>query len=114
MSQKQLRQPSLEDIKDMPTRRSIQWIKDYLDQISLLRGVFQFFELEFSSDSSPILIPHQLGFAPVDFIQTSILGTGTLVYNYEDMDGENFSLTVSGTNPDDPLIVRFFAGRYDE
>lgn len=112
MSQQQLRQPSLEDIKDEATRRSIQWIKDYLDQLELVKGDFQFFELTFSRDDTNLKITHNLGFVPMDFIQTSLKGTGTIVYNYSKMDSTNFDLTIASTSLADPLVVRFFAGRY--
>ena len=113
-TQQQLRQPSLEDIKDEATRRSLQWVKDYLEQIELLKGQFQFFELTFKRNDVGLKIPHSLGFVPVDFIVTSTVGTGTLTLNYNKMDKEFFNLTTAGTSASDPLVVRFFAGRYQK
>jgi len=112
MSQQQLRQPSLEDIKDPATRRTLQWIKDFLDQFELLKGNFQFFTLTFGRNDTNLKIPHNLGFVPTDFIMTSTIGTGTFTVNYSRMDGTSFDLTIAGTSAADPLTVRFFAGRY--
>lgn len=113
-NQQQLRQPPLENIKDEATRVSLQWVKDFLDQIEILKGSFQFFELTFSRDDTNIRIPHNLGFIPVDFIRTNTVGTGTLTLNYTKMDREFFDFTITGSSAADPLVARFFAGRYDK
>jgi len=110
--QQQLRQPALEDIKDEATRRTLQWVKDYLEQIELLKGQFQFFTLTFGSNDTNLKIPHNMDFMPLDFIVTSTVGTGTLTLNYRRMDKDFFDLTIAGTSAADPLEVRFFAGRY--
>ncbi len=110
----QLRQPRLEDIADIPTRTSIQWLKDYIDQCELLKGEFQFFELTFTNDDTALKIPHNLGFVPFDFIVTRTVGTGSLTLNYLQMDKDFFNFKLTGTSTSDPLVVRFFAGKYEK
>ena len=102
-----LRQPAVEGIEDLATRESIQWIFDFFKEQSFLRGNFQHMEFAFKKADTNVKVPHGLGFRPLDVIQTSITGTGSVTFNYTAFDATN--IVISATNP---CVVRFFVGRY--
>jgi hypothetical protein len=93
-------------------RDNFKKISDEFTTNSMVRGKFRFFELRFSSDSSHLKVKHFLGYQPLDVIQLSKTGTGTIVYNYALFDNETIDLDISGTSASNPLVVRFFLGRY--
>jgi hypothetical protein len=104
----QLRKPLVELIQDVNIRESLQWIYEYLSDISLLRGQFQHFEITFPAAKTDEKIPHKLGFVPTDVILTSVKGAGTPTFTYGDFDKTYLVISTS-----DECVIRFFAGRYE-
>jgi len=102
--------PYLNDVGDEKARENFKYIQRRLLSESLLKGNFVFFEKTLSSTGYPatILIKHNLSFTPEDIIQTRLTG-GTLTWNYSSFDGTNLSATISAS-----VVVRFFAGKYEE
>lgn len=106
--------PLLKEIVDTYIRRTFRQLLDYLVTQALLKCGWQFFTFEVGANLSENTFKHNLGFRPKDLIQTSIIGTGTLAWNYSLFDETNIVYTTTGTNPNDPLIVRGFVGHYKE
>lgn len=104
----------LDSITDPDVKEALQRIKEEFKSQALLQIEWRFIELTFMHDLSNFLYPHRLGFQPKDIIQTGKTGTGSITYNQGSFTTENLSLTTSGTSTSDPLVVRFFVGRYEE
>jgi hypothetical protein len=102
----------LEGIKDFEVVENLRKIREHVNDIALLSGDFEHFEISSSYNVTNRKFPHGLGFRPKDLIQTSLVGTGAIVWNYVKFDQTNIDFTTSGTSTTDPLIVRFFVGRY--
>lgn len=103
-----LRRPLFDVIKDDATRESIQWMYDYLQAIALLQGQFVHFELQFTAAVTSEKISHRLGFTPKDIIVTSLIGPGTVTFNYSEFTNDVLSITTNGA-----ATVRFFGGAYE-
>lgn len=92
------------------TEKNLQTILEKLNTYSLanhqLEG-FKHFELTFEEAQTNLKLPHGLGFAPKDVIQTSLTGSGTLTWNYSLFDKTDLNLTTTG-----PCTVRAFIGTY--
>lgn len=113
MAQQPLRQLPLDNIEDLPTRQALQWTQDFIKSFDVINAGFKFFQLTFKSNVTAQAVPHNLGFLPSDIIQTSLVGTGTLSFNYKNFTDKNLIITTTGTSTSDPLIVRFLAGRIE-
>jgi hypothetical protein len=98
----------LREIADSYVRKSFEQILSFIYGQAFLKGQFQHFEVTFSTAATK-LIPHRMGFAPEDIIQTSSIGAGSVTFNYSSFDEDNLSLTASGA-----CVVRFYAGTHRE
>lgn len=105
---------NLDKLTDPYVREFAQRVREELKNQVLLRGQWRFVELTFTKNITNFLYPHNLGFQPKDLFQTWKTGTGSIVYNMDRFDPTNIDVTTSGTSASDPLIVRFFLGRYEE
>lgn len=103
-----------DDIEDEKIRENFRLTEQYINSFALLRGNFRHMVISTDTDLTNKKVAHNLGFRPLDLIQTSITGTGTLTWNYSQFDGVNLDLTTASTDSTDPLIVRFFVGRYTD
>lgn len=103
----QLRKPLVELIEDANIRESLQWIYEYLSDISLLRGQFEHFDIEIQGATTE-KIPHKLGFIPKDVILTSVVGTGVPTFEYAEFDKTYIVVSTTAS-----CVIRFFAGRYE-
>lgn len=99
----------LEKIPDTYARENFQRIQDGLREQALLKGKWAFFELVFTAAVTNLKYPHHLGFMPKDILQTSLTGSGSLVWNYSSFDTVNLDITTTG-----PCTVRAFIGTYAE
>lgn len=103
----------LESIQDNFVKQSFEFLRDFIQDDSILRGQFRHFEKTFDKNET-LVIPHNLGFVPKDVIQTYLSGTGAIVYNYTAFTKDNISITISGgPTAASPLIVRFYLGRHE-
>ena len=107
-----LRQPTLEQIKDLAVRESLQWFLDYLTDAPLLQGEWKYFEQTFNfTTSTQTKIAHGLPFVPKDVIQTALVKTGasapTVQFDFELFTRDHIYITTT-----QPCVVRFFLGRY--
>lgn len=100
---------SLEDLEDPDIRENFKRLQDYLKAEPVLKGQFNFFEIKVDSAVTLQKFAHNLGFAPQDVIQTSIIGTGQLTWNYENFDRNYIVFTTTG-----PCKVRVFVGNYQQ
>jgi len=105
---------NLDKIEDPYTREMMQRIREEFKSQVLLRGNWRFMTLSFAADLTNFLVPHSLKFTPTDLFQTGKTGTGSIVYNNGRFDETNIDITTTGTSASDPLVVRFFLGRYEE
>lgn len=71
-------------------------------------GKFKAFEVELEGAASHFEVKHGLGFVPKDIIQTSVIGSGSVTWNYALFTKEVVILTVSNA-----VKVRFLAGSFE-
>ena len=102
-----LKRPLIDQITDVNVRQSFQWLFDYLQASVLLTSNFSHFELTFNKAETELIMPHGLGFAPLDIIITSTTGAGVASFSYEKFDTRNLVLSTTGA-----CVIRFLAGRY--
>lgn len=105
------RLPFIHEVPEEHTREDFKKVQSYLADQDLLKGDFKFFEKDFSFSAYPqtIFFRHGLGFHPTDVLQTSVISTGTVTWNYSSFTPEFLSITLTAS-----AKIRFFAGRYRE
>jgi hypothetical protein len=100
----------VKEIEDDRSRENFKRIqKEFTENQIILKGQWRFFELIFTGAVTNFKQKHLLTFVPKDIIQTSIIGAGTLTWNYSLFDRENLDITTTGA-----CTVRAFVGRYEE
>jgi len=99
----------LKDITDQYVRENFFRIHKFFQKYPLFRSEFLFFEIDFKGAVTKQKVQHALGFKPTDVIQTRLLGTGALTWEYADFDATNLVITTTG-----PCTVRAFIGAYRE
>lgn len=106
-----MRSLELELVEDDVVRENFRKLKDYLYNFPILRGQFVHMEQSLAASSYPatVRIQHGLGFKPKDIIQTSLIGTGTLDWEYDLSTEVYIYATISAA-----VTVRAFVGSYQE
>jgi hypothetical protein len=99
----------LKDLEDPYARENFKRLLDYLDKFPFFRGEWAFFTFTLPNAVTNLNLAHGLGFKPLDVIQTSITGAGTITFNYSRFTDETISVTTSGA-----CSVRCFIGAYKE
>ncbi len=99
------------DVKDPATHESLNRVEAFLNDISLLKGQFQFREVVFTAGSYPATVKtfHKLAFVPKDVLMTSVIGPGTLTWEYGQFTRESLVATITNK-----VTARFFVGTYSE
>lgn len=98
----------LAEITDLFIRKNFEKIADAINKNVLLSGQWRFVEITFTGAATNFRYKHNLNFAPKDVIQTSLIGAGTITWNYDRFNSDYLDITTSGA-----LTVRAFVGRYD-
>lgn len=93
-------------IEDEYSRENFQRISDFFRVQNHLFN-FKHFEVEFPGAVTGFKFRHGLGFQPKDVIQTSLIGAGSLTWNYTEFNKDTVSMTTTGA-----CVVRFFLGTY--
>lgn len=105
----------VKDIKDPLVRDNLDRLQEFADKnlFSKFKGRHVSITLRSNKTYS---YPHNLGFKPLDVIQTSLVtgGSGTLVWNYSAFSKTNLNFTVAGLAGSETLTVRAFIGSYVE
>lgn len=99
----------LEELSDKFLIENFKRVRDTIKNLKLNNGQFQFFEIVIPVAKTNFLFTHNLSFQPKDIIQTSLIGTGTLTWNYDKFTMTHLNLTTTG-----PCTVRAFVGSYKE
>jgi len=99
----------LKNITDIHIRDNFLRLKEFFQDDVLLKGQWQFFELTFDGAVTDQDRAHGLGFKPLDVIQTSVTGAGTITFNNDSFTNENINVTTTGA-----CVVRCFIGAYRE
>lgn len=99
----------LKDIDDTYIRENFKRLSDFLREFPLFRGEWAFFTLTFDAAVTNLKVAHGLGFKPLDIIQTSITGAGSITFNYSLFNSETLDITTT-----DACVVRCFIGAYSE
>lgn len=105
---KTLKRLFLNEIKDTFIQENFTRLQDYVRSEEILRGEWRFFEITIPVAVTNFKFVHNLGFKPLDVIQTSLIGPGALTWNYSSFTKEFLDLTTT-----DALTVRAFVGRFD-
>lgn len=96
------------EVDDKVAAENFRRILDFLKSTPILAGQFELLEFSTNGAVTALRIPHQLGFVPVDVIETSNRGSGSVTYLYTLFERDAILITTNG-----PVIVRAFVGRYD-
>ena len=101
------------EIEDQHIQTNFERIQTYLNEDTLGKGVFKFFEifLEDKSGAYPATLKyaHNLNYVPKDVILTNVSSGVTVTFNYDSFDNTNLDITISGAT-----TIRAFIGRYEE
>lgn len=97
----------INEMKDQYVQENFIRLQDFIKTAELLSSNFSFFSIPVTGAVTNFRFAHNLGFRPLDIIQTSVIG-GTVTWNYDLFTDEFLDLTTSAT-----LTVRGFAGRFD-
>lgn len=97
----------LKDVQDPWIRENFKRISEYMLRDPLGRAIWRFREIEFVSAQTNAKVHHGCGFKPLDIIQTSSIGVGTVTYNFGLFDDETLDITSTGA-----CTVRLFIGAY--
>lgn len=100
----------VKETQDPIVRENMKRLQKELTQTQvILNGEWKFVEISFDDAVANFKYPHKCNFIPKDVIQTSLIGSGDLIWNYDLFDRENLDITTSGA-----CIVRAFIGNYLE
>lgn len=99
----------VEKIQDPIARENFQNIQQFLNDDTLTRGKFTFYEIIFTKAETHKRIPHRLGFVPKDILQTSLTGAGAITWNYALFTTDFLDVTTTAA-----CKVRAFIGRYND
>lgn len=99
----------LQELTDQYLIENFRRLNDFFMSVKMLNGRFEFLEITIPQAVTDFNFTHHLGFQPKDIIQTSLIGAGSLTWNYEKFTKDFLSITTSG-----PCVVRLFAGSYKE
>lgn len=107
MSSKKNRAPqlNLNQIADQVLRDNLKALQDFGK--SLLFQNFRFFEITIPEAVTHMRYPHNLGYLPKDVLQSSLIGAGSLTWNYDKFDQDNLDITTTGA-----CVVRAFIGTH--
>jgi len=97
----------LNDIGEEEIQENFVRINDYVRAEPILRSQFYHFELDIPGVVTAGKFKHNLGFPPKDLIQTSLIGSGSIAWDYSRFDKDFLEYTTTG-----PCKVRFFVGSY--
>lgn len=97
------------DIVDPWVRENFKRLNSFFLKDALLKGLWQFREIEFLAAQTNAKIPHGLSFRPTDLILTSKTGPGDATINYDLFDNTNLDITTT-----DACVIRCFIGSYKE
>ena len=100
---------NLERIEDKAVLDVLVQLRDLLEADVSTNFDGLFFEFDFDGAVTNYKYPHNLGFKPLDVIQTSTIGAGVLTWNYDEFDETELDITTTGA-----CIVRAFIGSYLE
>jgi hypothetical protein len=99
------------EIQDPYARENFNRLESYARDLPLGKGLFKFLTATLTAKTYPATVSfaHTLGFVPKDVIQTSVIGPGTLVWEYADFTRDEVFATIS-----DSVTFRAFFGSYSE
>jgi len=101
----------LDRIPELPLRLNFEKLQDFIDRVNefqVANSQFVGFEhrtLVVDKAETNLKVAHGLNEKPLDLVQTSIIGSGTITYNYDKFDQDTIDVTTSG-----PVTVRYYVG----
>lgn len=99
----------VKDVKDLVLRKITEIIQVFVNSQAILRGEWRFVEITLGGAVTNYKYKHNLPYTPRDVIQVSLVGPGSLTWNYTSFDSENLDITTTGA-----CTVRAFLGSYSE
>ena len=102
------------DLNSQPSdyqTKNFEGLKEFLRKQSPLLN-FKFLELTFTTLGVQ-RVAHNLGFQPKDIILTSRIGDAGVEFMYANFSATELEVTITGAaTPQNPTVIRFFAGHY--
>lgn len=99
----------IKEIADQYIRENFQKLANFLSGQKILNGQWAFLTISESGAVTQKAYAHGLKFIPKDVISTSVIGTGTLTFNYAQFDEKYIYITTTAR-----IEARAFVGLYDE
>ncbi len=99
----------INEIEDEKLQENFKRITEFFLSQRLLGAEFKHFKITFPNAVTNAKFRHNLGFRPLDIIQTSSIGPGVLTWNYDKFDANFLDVTTTGA-----VTVRAFVGSYQE
>lgn len=97
---------NLKGVAEQASRENFELLENTFRGIRLLDGTFKFFEIAIPGAATHYRVRHNLGFTPKDIFQTSLVGSGTLTWNYELFDADYLDITTTAA-----MTVRAYVGK---
>ncbi len=97
------------EIEDNYLQENFLRIETEINSQTILRGQWNFFEIEFTKAVTNFRFQHRLKYLPKDVLMSSIKGIGTVTFNYELFTKEFLDITTTGA-----CTIRIFVGSYQE
>lgn len=99
----------VKNIKDQYIRENFKRLNLFFQGTPLVKMGLTFFELKFDVAVTNTQVLHGLGFLPLDVIQTSVKGAGTITFNFDKFTDKYLDITTTGA-----CVVRCFIGTYKQ
>lgn len=96
----------IDEVKDDAAKENFQKLDAFLKDHPLTKNNWQIVEITFTTATANYSYPHQLGFQPLDVIQTSAIGAGVVEWHNDDFTSSHVYLSTT-----DAVTVRALIGR---
>lgn len=97
------------EVEDEFSQENFVRLQSYLNNHTLLKGEFKFFEFFFDAAVTNKQITHKLPFVPKDVLTLHVSNGATVTWNYDTFTATYVDVTTSGS-----CTLRAFIGRYEE
>lgn len=99
----------IQGVEDLLAQENFVRIEEYLNSQSILKGAWQFFDIDLDQAYTKKPFAHLFKFIPKDVIQTYKSGVGDITWEYDSFDRNCIYVTSTAA-----VKVRAFVGLYTE
>jgi hypothetical protein len=103
----------ISQVKDTIVRENFQRIFNYLGGNPPVQADLEFLTFIVPTPGTTVTnftVAHNLGYTPKDILVSSIIGNGTITWNYASFDSTNLNLSIAGATAGQQVAVRVLVG----